>query len=505
MYQEDKPEPISGVEYFYKTESAPFKEKTVVNADGSTQIIQIPQRGKLSNRIQAVNPDGTISEKLLGIDSDITVDSRRSYTEAQTMGISPNLISFLLAIFPGVVFTAFPKYQQTKTDFRSLVVSKVINRYGILDEVVAYDLGSRVSTKNKLYDQETGQVLLTETVNQFDDPIYSFTYPAHWVYEGMGMAYQNSGYTHNGDLNNINTAMLYAGDELMLTNSSEAQKGWVLSTNPLEVVDYNNQPIDAAGWDRVKVLRSGFRNMQANPVGSVVSLESPIQENRLVLGDRRTVSQNNSFYQSVLNAEALEYGNAWKTYCNCGYNNYDEVNDYANGRLGNWRVKRSLLLLTGRTQEVRNNNTNIREDGTYTFFEPYWTQTGTDSWGVDAQSEDKWTWTSRVTLFSPRGQEFENIDALGRYSGATYGYSELLPTAVANNAQHREIGFEGFEDLNFLLNCEDSHFKFEEASGTKTQAHSGKYSLFLAPGEEVRMKKILKECPEDEIELPIRE
>jgi hypothetical protein len=81
--------------------------------------------------------------------------------------------------------------QHERTQFRSATVCKVIQKYGLLDETVAHDLGSIVKTKNIAYDQETGEVLLTQVQNEFNDPIFNFNYPSHWSYEGMGQSYKN--------------------------------------------------------------------------------------------------------------------------------------------------------------------------------------------------------------------------------------------------------------------------------------------------------------------------
>ena len=59
-----------------------------------------------------------------------------------------------------------------------------------MDSVIVIDKGSQVSTKNLVYDAETGQVIINRTNNEFDKPIYSVNYPAYWAYKGMGLAYK---------------------------------------------------------------------------------------------------------------------------------------------------------------------------------------------------------------------------------------------------------------------------------------------------------------------------
>ena len=41
-------------------------------------------------------------------------------------------------------------------------------------------------------DAQTGQVVVTRTNNEFNQPVYSTIYPAWWAYDGMGPAYENT-------------------------------------------------------------------------------------------------------------------------------------------------------------------------------------------------------------------------------------------------------------------------------------------------------------------------
>ena len=67
----------------------------------------------------------------------------------------------------------------------------MVNQYGILKTVKAFEDGSNIETNNLMYDAHTGEVLLTETQNEFNDKLYNLSYPAHFAYDGMGQAYRN--------------------------------------------------------------------------------------------------------------------------------------------------------------------------------------------------------------------------------------------------------------------------------------------------------------------------
>src|SRR6185312_2167301 len=100
--------------------------------------------------------------------------------------------------FPPIVLgSVIPLPSKETNRYRAISTLKIVNRYGILDSVLHIEKGSKVTTRDLLYDAETGNILLTQTNNEFDDPIYNFNYPAHWAYSGMGPAYKNIGTIFN--------------------------------------------------------------------------------------------------------------------------------------------------------------------------------------------------------------------------------------------------------------------------------------------------------------------
>lgn len=226
-----------------------------------------------------------------------------------------------------------------------------------------------------------------------------------------------------------------------------------------------------AGAD-LTVLRSGRRNQQTTPIGTVTTLASPITAGRQLAFER------------VLNAGAVEFEERWDGFCECGGDPAgDERDPRLEGVLGNWRAQRSHLYLTERTQSDLNRNTYIREDGTFRDFRPFWTPDGGDDW---IANPDPWQFTSEVTLFSPFGFELENRDALGRHSAALYGFNNTLPTAVASNSRYREIAFESFEDLACDA-CESDHLSFTGCVDDLEDdySHSGRYSLRVGANSRV--------------------
>ncbi|MBK8642635.1 MAG: hypothetical protein IPN15_10630 [Saprospiraceae bacterium] len=169
----------------------------------------------------------------MGFQYSMIGDQRESKTKIHSAGCNINndniTIPPLLPIAP--FLTVFPFYSMEDTKFRSIVLTKHIQQTGILDYTISYDLGSTVETRNLVWDGITGEVLATQTFNEFEDPIYNFSYPAHWAYKGMGPAYKNinavfkaSTINSNNEITISSNDFFQEGDEVLLNGDTKA---WV--------------------------------------------------------------------------------------------------------------------------------------------------------------------------------------------------------------------------------------------------------------------------------------
>ncbi|MGP8217332.1 MAG: hypothetical protein ACLQQ4_17320 [Bacteroidia bacterium] len=459
VYQEDQTEPISSVEYYYQ--STPYQGANSYH---------------VNNSVTTINPDGSLGKANIGVFYDEVADFRQSQTSNISSSLQLNVDDFFIGPLPVPIPTIWPSLITENTRFRSNVITKVINTFGILDSTVVKDLGSTVKTENLAYDAQTGQVLLTKTTNDFDDSIFNLTYPAYWYYGGMGQAYQNIGlalpniqFTNGSATVNNASALFYPGDEIALTITNSKSPGvmaWITSVNGNSITaELKNGTKVSNSYYNLEVTRSGRRNMQMMDMAKLTTLVNPINS-----------LQANS-YQKVTQASAKEYTDSWGTYCNCfDKPSMETDNPYVLGVKGNYRLKTSLLYLTPRDQSSFDNNTNIRQDGTFASYNPFYS----DSSGYWNMTPDNWTYTSEVTNFNPYGQEIEDVDALGRYSSATFGYNQTLPTSVAANSQYKEQGFDGFEDYAFG-GCADNHLDVNRSAVTldATQSHTGRHSLLV--------------------------
>jgi hypothetical protein len=525
VYAEGQTTPISGVEYKYDQNTDEFDQSTNSNLN----------TGKLDNYVTTVNAKGNIARKLVGVDYDVINDFRQNESTTETPGIHFNTEGLLLVPLFITVPVPLPSYSYHENVLRQAVTTKVIHTCGILRETIAYDLGSKVSTRNLAWDADSGDVILTETVNEYNDKYYNFNFPAYWAYKGMSQAALNLGLQWN--IKNIAGTLkfkfdgshnasdyLSAGDQLYITSSINKAgfKAWVvdISANSFRLIDSQGIRVPAdiipsgtGGVANIKVIKSANANMQTATMASVTSMKNPLYNYAIgqlkVQMDPQPYLSNNWADFRIVNASAIEYNDVWPSQCECGLpkmkydSNHNLVfefnvtsnddsdiiaarsyNPYLFNVLGNWRPVKSYAFLTGR------NSTGVtpRKNGFFNSFRSFYKLDGT-KWVIDQANFGNWTFASEISGFSSYGQEVENKDALDRYSSAYYGYNNRFPVAVAANTKYNELAYDGFEDYGFSECASKSHFNFKETLTPRTitvtdkEAHTGRRSIRLEPGK----------------------
>ena len=222
------------------------------------------------------------------------------------------------------------------------------------------------------------------------------------------------------------------------------------------------------------------------------------------------VDKTKLLFGQVLDAQAMEYDDNWPLFCEC--NTISKDNPYLRGTKGQFRPKRSYVLLDNRIASKKNNTPKLRTDGVYASFIPFWTYVG-NAW--TASGKNNWTLKTETTIVNPRGEEVETRDAINRFTSASFGFKHTLPLSVAQNSKYHEQGFDGFEDYK-ISSCEDQHFSFLKPLGdaglnaeTQTSgsakaepwlnsadSHTGKYSILVPNGKKLELRKVIEVCPE---------
>lgn len=504
VYGEKQDDHISGVDYIY-------------NLDDNN-----PKR--LDNKFKTIDKSGNISENIIGQTYDIVNDFRENYSSTTVGGVNYNVTTFLAAIIPAIIPLPLPTYAKHENILRTAVTTKVIHKTGVLKEKIAYDLGSRVSTKNVAWDAHTGQVLLTQTINEYDDNYYNLTYPAHWVYNGMDKASINLGLKasliHSGNEdgfyniakitdNNVSpiletgiTPLLTLGDEIYLYTDSDTtfknvlQKLWIAeineANNQVLFMDKGGNIFNNCGKDpntiyNFKIVRSGYRNQQLASMASVTSMKYPIELNGNLeqLIDFETQDAiNNINSAKIINASAVEYKDYWRPQFENGIPGFIGEQYVTNGNFdlktlrenpflynikSEWRANTSWAYLTGR--KALEDGITLKDEGFFKNYKPFY-KFQNNTWEMQTVG---WTYASEVSKYSPYGAELENRDALNRYSSAQYGYNYTLPTAVASNSEYREMGYDGFEDYKYI-----DQITANTENGEESVEYNGHFSFYDA-------------------------
>ncbi|RAJ77243.1 PA14 domain-containing protein [Chitinophaga dinghuensis] len=297
----------------------------------------------LSNVVSTVDNQGNIdTQSIVGEDIELMCDMReeRSVTNSTNIPFNSEFFSFGFPPF-FLLPTLFKMSQHEETMFRTVALTKVISRHGILDRIEAFDKGSKVTTRNMLFDAETGEACLTSTQNEFDDPVYNFGYPAGWVYDGMSGAYKNinavlshltlqNGHITGGFPEGESIGDYFVGGDELLVYAYSAvgnlqgctpdvatfpgsTKIYAVDVAQLRgtgngdiyFLDANGQPYSGNNVT-LKVIRSGRRNL-ATIAGEVTMLSSPIKADT-----NRSLHIVIDSSSKVITANASEFRQNWK-------------------------------------------------------------------------------------------------------------------------------------------------------------------------------------------------
>ncbi|OXA82869.1 hypothetical protein B0A56_03950 [Flavobacterium columnare NBRC 100251 = ATCC 23463] len=494
VYAEGQDTPISGMDYIY---------------DNLTE--KVSGQGNLNNEITTIDENGKVEKNIVGVDYDVINDFRINQSETQNIGIHFNT-EMLPVIVPIFVPIPLPIYSHHENILKTAVTTKVVHSTGILRETIAYDLGSQVSTRNLAWDANTGEVILTETINEFNDKYYSFNFPAYWAYKRMNQASLNLGlewdlqfdpfrkkYELTGG--EIASNYLVEGDEVWVTPASPKEvknkefRAWVVNINTInnkstfdlidekgvkvsDKISDDNSNLKVVDQGKFKVIRSGYANMASASMQSVTLMKNPLENlvkdpvtNQTSLGTNPFLSKNWNDYK-IVNVSAIEYNDIWPAQCNGNmprmtfdannqlvfqYNqdnsNLDfdilEEKSYNPYRYNILGIYRPIKSYAYLTGR-NNKDHHPRHSGFLNDFKSFYIyDPGTNTWKISTEGYKSWTFASEISQFNPWGQEIENKDALNRYSTALYGYNNRFPIAVGSNTRYKELAFDGFEDYDF--------------------------------------------------------
>lgn len=508
---------ISGVTYVYQTD---------------------PETGLLDNAVPVINPQGEVEIKNVGMHYDVINDFKEHYSQTEVNSFQANVDWIPPSPLPLVIPMGLPRTSSNTAQMQAVTTTKVIHQSGILVEKIAEDLGAKVSTKNLAWDATTGQVLLTETVNEYDDNYYNTNFPAYWIHERMGLASTNLGM--RGSLipvpgNDRYVLENYSGQEVNyfslgdeIVNSSVRYWVSAVDASGVQLMDVDGFIHNACGEITTPipfvVYRSGNQNMQSASMASITAQVNPYDLDGNGTLDNLdinalTFNEGDPNNPRIVNASAVTYSDFWVGQSEDNIPPYpneesglldsnhmpiagtklvtgSELNPFLYNIKGQWRANESYAFLTGRGFHD-SALLAPRNEGFFDSFTPFYTYDAVGSeWTPSGLTDSPWQSASTVTSYSPYGSELENEDALNRFSSAQYGYDFTLPVAVAANSRYSEMGFDGFEDYGGEIIGNEAHFSFATSAEPGTpieissaRSHSGKSSLKVAANTTVNLQK----------------
>ena len=339
-----------------KAMTATTKEGTLISKQ-EFEYFTKEENGKqvLDNEVQVFTGDKTYKKGRLGIEYDISVSMHEDKTVNYMVLGDFNLDGLPVGCLP--IPTFIPNVTNMKTSLKTAVVQKIIQKQGILKSVTVTDGTSVIKTESLIFDDLTGEALLTKVTNEFKDEIYAYSQRARWFYDGMDAAFKNLGATivSNGFTPGSPNATaptyigglqwmqgLYyvpysatagspsfpvedwfaAGDEVWVESSEypNGKRAFIMGLrtssngNQISLMYGNGTYVKAPHIDQLTVIRSGRRNLLGVNAGSIAAMGLDATP-ATILGDdipkvlNFTPSTENPI--RILNAAAVKFRDFW--------------------------------------------------------------------------------------------------------------------------------------------------------------------------------------------------
>lgn len=220
----------------------------------------------------------------LGVDYEMYNDVREFALNSVGGGASTNADS---PNFPFSIITGVTNLSYSRSVGKSLVTNKIISRTGILKKVISYEEGMLKEVESIVYDQYTGEPVLTKVKNEFDEDVFSYTHKGHIEYEGMQPAFKNSNIevssslTHKGGnyytFNNSNlNSKIVEGDEFIISDESASFFGTCTRIVDSQKEIYIEGFVSTGNDYNVLLSRSGKRNLLNTNIGNITSKSNPL-------------------------------------------------------------------------------------------------------------------------------------------------------------------------------------------------------------------------------------
>ena len=408
--------PSSTAHYVLKPNTASL-DSELVNAQQNIYLTD--GAGHLSNDVRSFNYDPvagsiTVGTHKMGIENDITLDSRMRNESTSCSDFSLDVNGFIVFI-PIAIPWGYPFSFATVNTFSEATVTKVTQQYGILDSVITVNQGANTVLHNEVFDAQTGNALVTSVNNEYGDRQYSASYPAYWAYKEMGPAYENqniwdqftnpiiidslatyaprfvnynSAYSSHYDLpsniivgrtivdNDVNKYKL--GDELLLYPQGLQQtpvRVWVMGysadADHCYAILATRQPYETEGvWHLGQTLSAGItyrvaRSGNRNRLGETIQSFTTTDRSNVFPGLKNNLT-------NLISLSAQRYNhNLDQVYAKNMVT--DSLNPFVTGKVGQYRPEQSIINLKKRDYD----GSTTRTAGTFSSTSYWPTETDT--------------------------------------------------------------------------------------------------------------------------------
>src|SRR3989338_2328157 len=486
----------------------------VYSAQGDLQARTTYYYKGLGETVPMLEKTGQMSNEIIATEYDLYADSRLvtsrigSYQVGLTLSFP--LIPTPLPIPNGI--SPIISGSEREVGFYAQTFNKHINYSAIVDRIETETLGSVNTAKDLVYDRQSGVALLTSLTDEYNEPLYSFSYPAHWYYTLFRNPLDQPTASISGTLSSgLFTASsslvdkLTVGDVVNLTGTSTVS-AYVLKVSGSTVqlikttAPFTTTAITNGSYT-LTLAKSGRKNTLAIMMQSVVTKRNPVSG----------PTTFNFPADDIIEASAVTFRPRMNLRCHIS----DEqappisvpvgavINPFSRGVLNNLLKEHAYdPQLERSSTEVQG----IRYNCAYIAYYPFYDQKTNDEWAqidetghpnIDATNLKNWRPMGQITELDEYGKPLESTDQIDVPSAVLYCYNRmnrLVPVAQAVNAQQREIAYDSFDDYSYhsaqIHAYLEGHFDFAQAiSGNPTNVtlsstvrHSGVSSLSVNMG-----------------------
>lgn len=506
-------------------------KETIVYGEGGNVIssTEIEYYDFDNDIMQYIDREGNIIPSSAPRDIDIHTDSWRSTSSSTEirMGNTKSIGANQVGPSPSIIF--IPYFDQKfgldlfsySNAAYAFTFNKIVHNYAIPKRINTSYLGSQNSAENLFFDKASGSVIVSSLKDEFDDELYSMSYPAHWYYENFREMCENDGLVMTYGISEFQSgaiicnAKLYEGDRLRISDANGEYLGWVLKQEHVpwyelecgrelyHLVDANGDKLTGINWANSKVVveRTGVKNLLNIPMMNIVTKKFPVQYGtEFVFPEEGIITVSASEFDENHNVPCVMFGDEQNA------SSYpvqflpgDTINPFLRGVKGNLRLVSSYAYQDDRDVPYGDG---IRNNSVLKNYEPFYSLTNC-GWrkisetdhpdNISAGDYNKYRSLGKITKFDEFGKPIQITDQINVNATSVYGMNndlKLVSKANATNAKSTEIGFDGFEDYHYfqnnLIGYKNYGFSLYSSSAGQLVSdvrHSGRYSLMVEDEE----------------------